>query len=151
MNLENKIRFSSLLNWILTSFKYGAWAPILVFTSHCVAIFVFNIYRYFPWFDIPMHFVGGMAITYFFIESVLSAYNHKFLGKPSIITIILLIFLLTSTTTIFWEFTEWGADAFLGMHTQAGLDDTLLDMLLGMLGGLLAIGLRKRYILKNIK
>ena len=37
---------------------------------------------------------------------------------------------------IFWEFYENGLDYFLGTHMVRGLEDTIVDMLLGLMGAL---------------
>ena len=136
-------------DWVICSFKHGAWAPVIIFSIHIIAIFVFHVYDYFLSFDIPMHFIGGMAITYFFIESVICAMNTQIIGRPSIIGLILIIFLLTCTTTIFWEFAEWIMDKVFLIHVQVSLEDTLLDMLLGILGGIVMIRIRFKNILKR--
>lgn len=143
---RQKITLKEIKVWIKCSFKKGAIAPIVVFTIHLLSSLLLDLYSVFPAFDIPMHFLGGLAITYFFIQSVMCASQNGLLGKPSLITLVILVFLLTSTTTIFWEFFEWSLDYFIGLHMQVSLDDTLLDMLLGILGAIvmLAITLRKR-------
>jgi hypothetical protein len=43
---------------------------------------------------------------------------------------------LTATSSVLWEFAEFTSDAVFGTHAQLGLDDTLLDMALGIAGGL---------------
>lgn len=43
---------------------------------------------------------------------------------------------MTGTATVFWEFAEFVSDRFFGTHAQVGLEDTLLDMALGVAGGL---------------
>jgi di/tricarboxylate transporter len=42
---------------------------------------------------------------------------------------------LTCAATVFWEFAEFLSDRYLGTHAQGALDDTLSDMLFGILGG----------------
>jgi hypothetical protein len=37
---------------------------------------------------------------------------------------------------VFWEFAEFTSDALFGTQAQLGLDDTMLDMALGIAGGL---------------
>lgn len=136
---------SNFYKWIVCSIKRGIWPPLLLFTIHMLAYFIFDIYNYFVSFDIPMHFLGGVCITYFFIQSVKCAKEYNLIGTPSPQVIILLIFLLTCTTTIFWEFAEWTMDNFLHTSTQVSLDDTLLDMLLGILGGVSMLLIYIRY------
>lgn len=146
-----KVTVQQLKRWIINSIKSGAWAPIIVFSIHLIATFAINIYDFYPSFDIPMHFLGGMSITFFFMESVICAKDLGILGSPSITVLILIIILLTCTTTIFWEFGEWVLDKVFFMHTQVSLDDTLLDMLLGILGGITMIRIRFKNIIKRLK
>jgi hypothetical protein len=42
---------------------------------------------------------------------------------------------LVCLAAVFWEFAEWTADHTLGTHCQLGLDDTLGDIVMGLLGG----------------
>ncbi len=144
-----KITKYQIKDWIICSFKKGAWAPLAVFSIHVISSLLLNIYNVFPSFDIPMHFLGGVAITYFFIQCITCAIKKDILGKPSFLVVILLVFLLTCTTTIFWEFIEWILDALFQMHMQVSLNDTLLDMLLGILGGIVMIGIKLTNITKN--
>ncbi len=49
----------------------------------------------------------------------------------------ILLFALACTAAVFWEFAEWIADRYLGTHCQMNdLYDTLLDLLMGVLGAL---------------
>lgn len=151
MSRENMILKEQVKEWIICSLKSGAWAPLIVFSIHVLATLWLDVYSIFPSFDIPMHFIGGVSITYFFIKCVLCALRVKLLGKPTSAVIILMIFLLTCTTTIFWEFIEWTMDELLQFSSQVSLDDTLLDMLLGILGAVVMIGIKFRDILKKAR
>jgi hypothetical protein len=37
---------------------------------------------------------------------------------------------------VFWEFAEYASDRLQGTHLNLGVEDTLHDLLMGMLGGL---------------
>ncbi len=123
------------LTWGITSLRRAAWAPVLVFSVHLVALFGFDIYEHFPNFDIPMHFIGGVAIAHFFGISYRTAASLKLLGEPSAVVFLPLILGLTSLAAVVWEFAEFIADRQFGTLTQPGLADTLLDLLMGLLGG----------------
>lgn len=141
----------NVYKWFFCSLKKGIWPPLALFTIHITAYFLFDIYDYFISFDIPMHFLGGVCITYFFMQSIICAKAYNLLDRPSPIVIILLLFLLTSTTTIFWEFAEWTMDKFLHTTTQVSLDDTLLDMLLGISGGITLLVIYCKRIVTKFK
>jgi hypothetical protein len=131
----------SLQHWFIQTFKHYAWAPGSIFLFHVIASKGFDAYYHFPGLDIPMHFFGGVAIAYFCYGSFINAKRFELLGNPNKFVEIITIFSLASTSTIFWEFAEYISDHLFGTHMQGGLEDTLLDMLLGMCGGLLLISI----------
>ncbi|MEO5887408.1 MAG: hypothetical protein ABIQ77_07080, partial [Anaerolineales bacterium] len=58
---------------------------------------------------------------------------------------ILFAFTCTGTTIIFWEFYENLLDLFFGTHVVRGLEDTIVDMFLGLMGALvLSVFYRRR-------
>ena len=139
-----------ILNWLILSFKKGIWLPMTVFIAHIIAILVFNVYYHFPSFDIFMHFFGGVAISYFYFH-LIDLGNENILGKLNRFSFILFIFLLTASTTVFWEFAEWSVDYLFKFKTQVSIDDTMLDMFLGMFGSVLLISIKYKEISKIIE
>jgi hypothetical protein len=61
-----------LLKWINALGK-ASGGPILVFGIHLLGLHLFNTYYVFPNFDIPMHFLGGLAIAFFLDRALTSA------------------------------------------------------------------------------
>lgn len=127
--------------WLLRTLRRAAWAPIFVFGVHAVCSFL-GLYGVWPPLDIPMHFFGGIAITYFFSHAYLAAGEMDLLGRPASLLSVVTVFALTCSTTVFWEFAEFLSDRYLGSHAQKGLEDTLGDMLCGILGGLAFLATR---------
>ncbi len=123
------------LSWVITSLRRAAWAPVLVFSIHLVALLGFDLYRHFPDFDIPMHFIGGVAIAHFVGMSYRTAARMKLLGEPSAVMFPPMILGLTSLAAVVWEFAEFIADRQFGTLSQPSLADTLLDLLMGLFGG----------------
>jgi hypothetical protein len=121
--------------WAIVSLRRAAWAPVLVFVIHLVAILGFDIYSRFPEFDIPMHFVGGVAIAYFFGRSYRTAAERDLLGQPATVVFAPMILGLTCLAAVIWEFAEFVVDQRFGIRSQPGLADTMLDLLMGLLGG----------------
>lgn len=112
----------------------GLWAPALVFLVH-VAAAMGGMYRYRPTLDLPMHAAGGIAIAYFF-QSCIAPLNLQRLGEPAAsLAAAILLFSLTATAAVFWEFAEYFFDQIFGANSQGGLTDTLLDIWMGMVGG----------------
>jgi hypothetical protein len=136
-------RSIELLKLWITRSSRAAWAPILVFAIHIVLARAFDVYTYFPDIDIPMHFLGGVAITHFLLRCAIVAADLGVLGSPNRIAVALLALLAASTTTILWEFFEWTLDRLLQKQWQLSLDDTLLDMLLGMFGSIVYLALTR--------
>ena len=121
------------MNWIVTIFREAAWAPSSVFVFYLIG-FIFGWYDLFPPLDIPTHFMGGVAITYFYRSAIRN--SQKFLGDIPLVIQILFAVTATGTTTVFWEFLEYLSDYLLRTHHVFGLNDTLKDMFFGILGAL---------------
>lgn len=125
----------------LNSFKKAAWAPLAVFIFYAVAAKAFNAYILFPWLDMPTHFLGGVAITYFFLTLIF--YYQKISGPvPQIFQYISAVG-LTAVTAIVWEFLEYGSDCLLETKMNLGTADTLKDLFFGLLGALMILRIRR--------
>ncbi len=114
--------------------RRAGWAPCLVFAAHLLAVGVFAGYERFPPLDVPMHLLGGAAIAFFFGTGYRAARSRGLLGQPAAGLCFVLVFALAASAAVFWEFAELLSDRFFGTRTQLGLEDTLLDMLLGCIG-----------------
>ena len=130
---------SAWRRWILRSVLRFGWAPILVMGAHLVLSKLTRAYADFPDLDILMHFVGGVAIGYFFWRAVQSAEGAAVLGAQTLGGQAVATFGLAGSSTVIWEFAEWTTDRLGITHAQAGLPDTMLDMAMGFGGGLLVL------------
>lgn len=116
--------------------RESAWAPLSVFVVYSV-IKAFNGYLWFPPLDIPTHFLGGVAIAFFYQSAI--ANSQPLVGSiPSPIQSLLAL-TCTGTTTILWEFFEYASDYFFHSRMVLGLEDTLKDMFFGLLGGFILV------------
>jgi hypothetical protein len=122
-----------LTNWISVTLRESAWAPFSVLIFYLIGRSL-HLYDLFPPLDMPSHFIGGIAITYFYRSAIQNSQGIVGVIPTSIQT--LLAFTSTGTTIILWEFYENLFDFFFGTHMVRGLEDTILDMLLGLLGAL---------------
>src|SRR5687768_11618061 len=130
-----------LITWIFATLREAAWAPLSVVFFYLVGL-ALQWFDLFPWLDIPTHFIGGIAVTYFYRYAIRN--SQGIVGViPSFIQI-LLAFTCTGTTIILWEFYENLFDFFFGTHMVRGLEDTILDMFLGLLGALLLSAFYRR-------
>jgi len=119
--------------WVVATLRDSAWAPLSVFLFYLFGL-ALHLYDRFPPLDIPVHFMGGAAITYFFRGAIRNLQN--FLGELSALVQTIFAFTCTGTTIIFWELYENAFDFLLGTHMVRGLEDTIVDMVLGLLGAL---------------
>lgn len=126
---------------IIDTLREAAWAPLSVFGFYVVGL-TFQVFKRFPPLDIPTHFMGGVVIAYFYRVAI--RLSQKLVGDIPFPIQVLLAFTCAGTTTIFWEFYENLTDHFLGTQMVRGLEDTITDMFVGLLGALVFSVLYKR-------
>lgn len=122
-----------LVNWIRLTLNEAAWAPLSVIVFYVIAL-ALHLFDLFPPLDIPSHLLGGMALTYFYRSAIKNSQN--IVGEIPLPIQIIFAFTCTGTTIIFWEFYENLLDLFFGTHVVRGLEDTIIDMFLGLMGAL---------------
>ncbi|MGZ9223465.1 MAG: hypothetical protein ACXW4Q_15270, partial [Anaerolineales bacterium] len=96
----NRQRF---VNWILDTLREVAWAPLSVFGVYAVGL-ALHLFRSFPSLDIPVHFAGGVAITYFYRAAI--RHSQRLVGEIPFPIQVLFAITCTGTTAILWEFYE---------------------------------------------
>lgn len=87
---------------------------------------VTSLYWYYSWFDIIMHFWGGILV-------VLGVYAICSLKHVPLKPTTLIIFSTLAITMLLWEIFEWKAGLF---DPQTHLFDTTKDIIVGLIGGL---------------
>lgn len=122
-----------LINWVLVTSREAAWAPLGIICFYAIGL-AFDWYDIFPPLDIPSHLLGGAAITYFYRSAI--KHSQNMIGDIPNLIQVLLAFTSTGTIIILWEFYENALDLFLGTHMVRGLEDTIQDMFLGLMGAL---------------
>ena len=122
-----------LVNWMSITLREAAWAPLSIIAFYAIGL-ALHLYDLFPPLDLPSHLLGGVAITYFFRSAIKN--SQSLLGDIPLLIQIIFAFTCTGTTIIFWEFYENLLDRFFGTHMVRGLEDTIVDMVLGLLGAL---------------
>lgn len=137
--MKNK---QQLIDWILATLREAAWAPLSVVGFYSLGL-ALHLFKMFPFIDMPTHFMGGVTITYFYRVAIRN--SQKFLGGIPAPIQILLAFTATGTTTILWEFYENLMDHFFGFQMVRGLEDTIVDLAMGLSGALvLSLFYRKK-------
>lgn len=120
--------------WINQSLREAGWAPLLVFAAHVIALGAFDAYSRIAHLDLLTHFIGGAFMAFFLHRTSINASLIGVIGPHHPITHRLLVFTATCAVALFWEFAEFVSDQTLGTHSQAGLEDTLGDLLFGVIG-----------------
>ena len=137
--MKNK---QQLIDWVLATLREAAWAPLSVVGFYSLGL-ALHLFKMFPFIDMPTHFMGGVTITYFYRVAIRN--SQKFLGDIPAPIQILLAFTATGTTTVLWEFYENLMDHFFGFQMVRGLEDTIVDLVMGLSGALvLSVFYRKR-------
>lgn len=125
---------------LIAHFLIVFWPPIFVFSLHVFLVWVLNVYSYFPWLDIPMHYLGGLSIAYSLDRSQILLQDQKIVSRLDKTIELILVFSSVSTIAIFWEFAEFLLDHFFGTDLQVSLPNTMQDLFMGILGAATLIG-----------
>jgi hypothetical protein len=113
--------------------REAAWAPLGVFGFYLLGRSL-QLFKLYPPLDIPTHFLGGVVITYFYRVAI--RHSQKLVGEIPFPVQVLFAFTCTGTTTIFWEFYENVLDFFFNTQMVRGVEDTIVDLFVGLLGAL---------------
>jgi len=96
----------------------------------------FHLFYHYWWFDIPMHFIGGLwlafiALAYYYSPRLAEPKPH---GDPSVLIIGVLFALFVGLA---WELFEFSLDTFVTFAPH-DMNDTLNDLLNDMIGAVFA-------------
>jgi hypothetical protein len=127
------MRNKQVAAWMVDILREAAWAPLGVFLFYLLARSL-QLFKLFPPLDIPTHFLGGAAITYFYRAAI--RHSQELMGEIPFPVQVLFAFTCTGTTTIFWEFYEYIFDFFFHTRMVRGVTDTTVDFFVGLLGAL---------------
>jgi hypothetical protein len=122
------------IDWGVVTLREAAWAPLCIVGFYIFGL-AFDLYDLYPWLDMPTHLLGGVAITYFYRSAIWN--SQQVIGDIPLPVQVLLAFTATGTTTILWEFYENTIDHFFGFTTVRGLEETVVDMAMGLSGALI--------------
>lgn len=114
-----------------------AFFPLAVLVIH-ILVTMLGLYEGYWWMDIPLHFIGGIAIgfsTYYLLEDF---EKRNLLIIHSKLLKILLIISVTALTAVAWEVMEYFTDFYGFTVMQASIMDTMKDLSMGIIGGTIA-------------
>ncbi len=104
-------------------------------------VFFINIGLYawdgLPWFDIPMHLLGGAVTAWAVFAFFLDATRRPSIPKLPRWCILFMVVGGVALVGIIWEFAEFGVDVLRGSSLQGGLVDTMKDLFDDLVGGAL--------------
>ena len=128
----------------------GVFLPAIVILAIHAVLGALGLYSQIEWIDIPMHFFGGVLLG-FSLHSFMAWAQHKN-HLPRIGALWQFVFTLglLALFVVTWEFSEFALDRIdtAGMR-QTGLFDTMKDMFLGLIGGILGYFLQHPLLRKD--
>jgi hypothetical protein len=113
---------------------------------------MFSWYWRIPWFDMPMHFLGGLwvglvALWLYFYSGILS-FTQK-VSPFKIYKIFAVSLIAVIIVGGIWELFEFGVNTVIVFSTQNSPLDTVSDIIFDILGGATAAGSYFAIYLKN--
>lgn len=142
------VSFATLVVSLVPPLLAARWSlklplPFLLFTTlfFFASIFLgeaFDFYERYWWWDIALHGLSavGFGLTGFLFVFMLFE-GDRFAAPPSAIAFI--SFCVAMTVGAIWEVFEFSMDLSFGLNMQkSGLDDTMGDLIVDALGGLIA-------------
>jgi hypothetical protein len=109
------------------------YSLVLLLLLHTAFIFL-NVYSI-SHVDSAMHLLGGVALAMLVSGFLTQAVGNGWCPDTGRLITLVLVISLVATGAVCWEVYEWVSDRFLGTHFQVDLDDTMKDLVLGLLGG----------------
>ena len=108
---------------------------VVLMVLHAVFMF-FDLYSI-AHLDSVMHLAGGIVLAMFLYGFLVSAIGRGWCPDPGKIVSAVLVVALVTTGAVCWEFYEWISDRLFDTRLQPSVTDTVKDLLLGLLGGIL--------------
>jgi hypothetical protein len=93
-----------------------------------------------PHLDSVLHLAGGVVLGIFLYGVLACAVSKGWCPDPGTPLTLILVVALVTTGAVCWEFYEWVSDTVFDTSLQLTVADTIKDLLLGLLGGLLYAG-----------
>lgn len=118
-------------SWIGRTLRTAAWAPIVVVVAYAMALVMLGPAPP-PWLDSIAHFAGGVAMTYFGLAAMTHLQSR--IGKTPVAARLIAAVGFAAIAAIVWELVEFLVDFTARTRLAPSIDDTLLDLALGLAG-----------------
>ena len=128
--------------WIVASLRELLHPLIVAYIAIAIGVDAVRAYSYWPDLDVPMHYAGALMLTFAIDRSVARAYEFHVLKPIGGWQRALAVFALVCMFSMFWEIGEYVSDRCFGTHAQGGLDDTMSDMIIDVVGSLSFLAVR---------
>jgi hypothetical protein len=132
-----------MAGWAGKALRQAGWAPASLFVLYVGAAQLLDVYTLYPWLDIPSHITGGAAIAYFSLACVRAA--QASVGRIPLPVQFATALGLAAIAAIAWEVAESCMDAAFGTRLSLGADDTIHDLVFGLLGASVMIACAARF------
>lgn len=101
-----------------------------------IAGYVFNLYERFWWFDEFLHFFTPLVLT---LVLALRLYDNGLAEiREHKLVLALTVACVGVTAATLWEIVEWTYDQFVTANAILGKTDTIVDLILGTAGAIVA-------------
>lgn len=111
-----------------------AFIPMFAILGLHIIATIFKLYYYILWLDTPMHLLGGGAVAWT-VLILLKIYKKEVrIRKKMKLLDALFAVSTTSLIAVLWEVYEFVSDTFFFTTIQMGIQDTLGDLLMGIIG-----------------
>lgn len=110
---------------------------IVILALQAVATYFYWYWRIW-WFDMPMHFAGGLWIGLSMLWLIFSSGRIHWTMKRDTRSIFVTGILSVLAIAVLWEIFEYGVDVLFPRGTPYDMYDTLSDIFWGVCGGAVA-------------
>jgi hypothetical protein len=119
--------------WIGRTLRTAAWAPASVVLAYAAAIASLGPAAP-PWLDSIAHITGGAAMTYFGLAAM--RHLQERVGQTPLAVRLVAAVGVAAVSAIAWELLEFLVDLNARTRLAPSIEDTLLDLTLGLVGAL---------------
>jgi hypothetical protein len=105
-----------------------------------------GIYSMFGAWDIVTHFVSTFMLALVGMTLVYLANHHWGFMRMTPGRVVLVTMVIAMTLGFAWEGMEWAADRLFAIRAQDGISDTVMDLVMDAVGGLVAAVLAVRWV-----
>lgn len=99
---------------------------------------MYDMYDIIPWWDLMLHFVAGVLFAVLFLALLKYMVDKTTFKSLTPLFVLIFISMFSIAASAIWEFWEFTGDQLFGFDSQLNsLTDTMTDMIIGAISGLL--------------